>query len=143
MEITIQEIQAQLSQQLHQSSETASLDAQVLLAHYLEKPRSWILAHPEARLTKTQYDNIIQAVDRLMHGEPLPYVIGHWEFYGLDFQLTPDVLIPRPETELLVERAINWLQSPSIIGVMLSTWALAPVASGSAWQRTSLIYTWF
>ncbi len=50
-------------------------------------------------------------VQRLERGEPLPYVIGHWEFFGLDFDLTPDVLIPRPETELLVERAIPWLQS--------------------------------
>jgi len=110
MEMTIQEILAQLSQQLHQISETAILDAQVLLAHTLEKPRSWILAHPEAPLDNTRYDQIIQAANRMEHGEPLPYVIGHWEFYGLDFHLTPSVLIPRPETELLVERGIKWLQ---------------------------------
>jgi release factor glutamine methyltransferase len=110
MDLTIQEIYTQLVEQLHPSSETASLDAQVLIAHCLEKPRSWILANPEERLTETQYEYICQAVNRLIRGEPLPYVIGHWEFYGLDFQLTPDVLIPRPETEILVERAINWLQ---------------------------------
>lgn len=52
-------------------------------------------------------------VQRLERGEPLPYVLGHWEFFGLDFDLTPEVLIPRPETELLVERAIPWLQSSS------------------------------
>ena len=109
MDITIQEIQAQLYQQLHQSSETASLDVQVLLAHYLEQPRSWILAHPEAVLTRTQCDNIYRAAERLTQGEPLPYIIGHWEFFGFDFHLTPAVLIPRPETELLVERAISWL----------------------------------
>ncbi|OGN94456.1 MAG: protein-(glutamine-N5) methyltransferase, release factor-specific [Chloroflexi bacterium RBG_13_50_21] len=110
MKISIREIHNQLSQQLHPFSETSSLDTQVLLAHYLEKPRSWILAHPEAPLNKTQYNNIIQAADRLMHGEVLPYIIGHWEFYGMDFHLTPAVLIPRPETELLVERGINWLR---------------------------------
>lgn len=110
MEITIQEILTQLGQQLHQHSETATLDAQVLVAHFLEKPRTWILAHPEAPLNNTQYNKIIQSANRLEHGEPLPYVIGHWEFYGLDIHLTPDVLIPRPETELLVERAIDWLQ---------------------------------
>jgi release factor glutamine methyltransferase len=110
MEITIQEMQAQLVEQLHSYSETASLDAQVLLAQYLEKPRSWILAHPEAPLTQTQHENISDAFDRLLSGEPLPYIIGHWEFYGLDFQLTPEVLIPRPETELLVERSIKWLK---------------------------------
>lgn len=110
MELSIQEILTQLSQILHRYSETATLDAQVLLAHCLEKPRSWILAHPEVLLNDTQYNNIIQASDRLMRGEPLPYVIGHWEFYGMDFYLTPAVLIPRPETELLVERGINWLR---------------------------------
>jgi release factor glutamine methyltransferase len=109
MEISIKELLTQLTQKLNQHSETATLDAQVLLAHFLEKPRSWILAHPEAPLNKTQYHKIIQATDRLMLGEPLPYVIGHWEFYGMDFHLTPTVLIPRPETELLVERGINWL----------------------------------
>jgi release factor glutamine methyltransferase len=61
-------------------------------------------------LNEAQYNKIITASDRLLGGEPLPYVIGHWEFYGLDFHLTPAVLIPRPETELLVERAINWLR---------------------------------
>jgi len=110
MGITIQELLPQLSQQLHQISETGTLDAQVLLAYCLEKPRTWILAHPEAAVNNTQYNNIIQAAGRLMHGEPLPYVLGHWEFYGLDFLVTPDVLIPRPETELMTERAIKWLQ---------------------------------
>jgi release factor glutamine methyltransferase len=110
MDMSVQQIQSQLVDQLRPSSETASLDAQVLLAYYLKKPRSWILAHPETSLTPDQYKEICMGIDRLMHGEPLPYVIGQWEFYGLDFQLTRDVLIPRPETELLVERAINWLK---------------------------------
>ncbi len=108
MDITIQEIQSQLYHQLQPSSDTALLDVQVLLAHYLEQPRSWLLAHPEAALTSTQYSTILQAAERLTMGEPLPYIIGHREFYGLDFHLTPAVLIPRPETELLVERAISW-----------------------------------
>jgi release factor glutamine methyltransferase len=110
MEITIQEILSQIYQRLRQHSETPVLDAQVLVAYYLGKPRTWILAHPEARLNSTQYDTIVQASERLQHGEPLPYVIGHWEFFSMDFHLTPDVLIPRPETELLVERAIHWLR---------------------------------
>ena len=110
MEISIQEILTRLGLQLLRQSETAVLDAQVLVSHCLEKPRSWILAHPEVRLNKTQYNIITQAAERLTRGEPLPYVIGHWEFYGMDFHLTPDVLIPRPETELLVERGINWLR---------------------------------
>jgi release factor glutamine methyltransferase len=110
MEITIQEIQAEISQQQQQFSETASLDAQVLLAHFLDKPRSWVLARPEYQLSDKQFHAIQLAQSRLNNGEALPYIIGHWEFFGLNFNLTPDVLIPRPETELLVERAISWLQ---------------------------------
>lgn len=90
-------------------SETPSLDAQVLLAHLIGVPRSWVLAHPDENLATDHDLALTRAVRRLEGGEALPYVIGHWEFYGLDFNLTPDVLIPRPETELLVERALAWL----------------------------------
>ncbi|MGE5123780.1 MAG: N5-glutamine methyltransferase family protein, partial [Acidobacteriaceae bacterium] len=106
---TIQKMLNDISQGLSTASDTALLDAQVLLAHFLGKPRSWLLAHPEARLERTVQADIQQAFLRLQQGEPLPYVIGHWEFFGLDFLLTHHVLIPRPETELLVERALAWL----------------------------------
>jgi release factor glutamine methyltransferase len=91
-------------------SDTAYLDASVLLANTLEKPRSWVLAHPEVILTEQQQAHLDRSLARLESGEPFPYVLGHWEFFGLDFEITPDVLIPRPETELLVEKAIVWLQ---------------------------------
>ena len=103
------------------------------MAHILEKPRSWVMAHPEAQLEDHQYNKIIQDVKRLENGEPLPYVIGHWEFYGLDFYLTPDVLIPRPETELLVERAIRWLQDSIHICERWWMLALVPGVSGLPW----------
>lgn len=80
-----------------------------MLSHILEQPRTWILAHPETRLSQEQTHKIEAALARLEQGEPLPYVLGHWEFFGLDFYITPDVLIPRPETELLVERCLEWL----------------------------------
>jgi release factor glutamine methyltransferase len=91
-------------------SDTPFLDASVLLAHIVDKPRSWVLAHPEADLTEHQQTRLDEALSRLTGGEPFPYILGHWEFFGLEFDLTPDVLIPRPETELLVEKAIAWLQ---------------------------------
>jgi len=91
-------------------SDTPGLDAQVLLAHILGKPRSWILAHPELFVSDQQFEVLESYHSRLIAGEPLPYVLGHWEFYGLDFCLSSDVLIPRPETELLVEHASSWLE---------------------------------
>lgn len=90
-------------------TDTPGLDAQVLLAHLCAKPKTWILAHQEDRLTFDQTLMLAQAIAELAAGVPLPYVIGEWEFYGRRFEVTPDVLIPRPETELLVETALKWL----------------------------------
>jgi release factor glutamine methyltransferase len=87
------------------------LDAQVLLAHVTGQNRTWVLSHPEAELNTAQEKALTEALERLKQGEPLPYVLGHWEFFGLDFSVTPDVLIPRPETELLVETALDWLKT--------------------------------
>jgi release factor glutamine methyltransferase len=111
MEIILQELLKQLYHILQPHSETPLLDAQVLVSHYVGKPRTWVLAHPEYLLNTQQYEEIIHSVHRLESGEPLAYVLGHWEFYGLEFQLTSHVLIPRPETELLVETACKWLQA--------------------------------
>jgi release factor glutamine methyltransferase len=90
-------------------SESAGLDAQVLLAHVLGKERGWLLAHPEAELNAAEETAWSAAVARLEAGEPLPYLLGEWEFFGMKFKVTPEVLIPRPETELLVETALAWL----------------------------------
>ena len=95
-------------------SDTPGLDAAVLLAHILNKPRTWVMAHPELTLTPEQQNQLDDSLLRFEDGEPFPYILGHWEFFGLDFELTPDVLIPRPETELLVEKAIAWLQESTV-----------------------------
>jgi len=95
-------------------SDTADLDASVVLAHVLNKPRTWVMAHPELALTAEQQTQLDESLARLEKGEPFPYVLGHWEFFALDFDVTPDVLIPRPETELLVEKAIIWLQESPV-----------------------------
>ena len=108
----------QLSQQLAPHSESPQLDAQVLLAHILQMPRSWILAHPEAELSPAQTEILQNARQKLKTGTPLPYILGQWEFFGLDFIVTPDVLIPRPETEELVEEALKWLRDKKDILVL-------------------------
>ncbi|MBI3737758.1 MAG: peptide chain release factor N(5)-glutamine methyltransferase, partial [Chloroflexi bacterium] len=70
-----------------------------------------ILAHPETNLSALQLASVEESISRLEAGTPLPYILGHWGFFDLDLIVTPDVLIPRPETELLVEKAIVWLQA--------------------------------
>jgi len=100
-----------LTAYLQGKSETPALDAQTLFAHILKRPRAWLLAHPEVHLTASQLAALEKAIARLQAGQPLPYILGEWEFFGLTFEVTPAVLIPRPETELLVERALRWLQT--------------------------------
>ena len=95
-------------------SDTPALVASVLIAHILKKPRTWVMAHPELTPTAEQQKQLDKLLARLERGEAFPYVLGHWEFLGMDFDVTPDVLIPRPETELLVEKAIAWLQDSSV-----------------------------
>ena len=82
----------------------------VLLSHVLEQPQTWILAHSEAELSATQQAKLTALIARLKQGEPLPYLTGRQEFFGLSFEVSPAVLIPRPETELLVETALRWLR---------------------------------
>jgi release factor glutamine methyltransferase len=108
--IRLSEILSDIRTTLADHSDTPGLDAQVLIAQSLAKPRSWVLAHPEAVITDEQQAIIQANLTRLKKGEPLPYVLGHWEFYGLDFLVTADTLIPRPETELLIDHALGWLR---------------------------------
>ena len=105
---------SELYSRLKMVSDTPQLDAQGILAHVLGWPRSSVLAHPEVSLTESQGFAMEGMVGRLEAGEPLPYILGAWEFFGMKFEVTPDVLIPRPETEMLVERAIAWLRKNSL-----------------------------
>ncbi|MGH2582760.1 MAG: peptide chain release factor N(5)-glutamine methyltransferase [Anaerolineales bacterium] len=108
--LTISSALADARHRLASQSESYGLDAQVLMAHILEKDRAWILAHSEAILNDSLASAWEAALQRLEAGEALPFLLGEWEFFGLKLKVTPDVLIPRPETELLVEVAIVWIR---------------------------------
>jgi release factor glutamine methyltransferase len=100
---------AAICDQIQAHTETPGLDAQVLLAYICQRDRSWLLAHPEYVLSSEEAAQLDHNLNQIKAGTPLPYVLGEWEFFGRKFKVTPDVLIPRPETELLVETAIDWL----------------------------------
>ena len=107
-------LHSDITTRLASIGDTPDLHASVLIAHVINKPRTWVMAHPELTLTAEQQTQLNESLTRLEKGEPFPYILGHWEFFGLDFDVTPGVLIPRPETELLVEKAIIWLhESPA------------------------------
>lgn len=87
-------------------TEAPHLEAELLLAHVLGSSRVTLLAHPERALAPDQASEFGDLVHRRVSGIPLPYLTGSVEFYGLEFEVTPDVLIPRPETETLVDLAL-------------------------------------
>jgi release factor glutamine methyltransferase len=86
------------------------LDAQTLLAEALGKDRTYLIINFNQQLSEGVLSAFRTMVDRRAAGEPLQYITGRQEFFGLDFEVTPDVLIPRPETELIVEEAIRIVQ---------------------------------
>ena len=79
----------------------------MLLSYVLERPRAALLTHPEHRLSTAELTRFYALVQDYAAGYPLPYLTGKIEFYGLDIEVTPEVLIPRPDTELLVELAVD------------------------------------
>lgn len=83
------------------------LDAQLLLAHRLQRPRSWLLAHDDAALPDALVDAYRADCRRRADDVPLAYLLGQREFHGLTLQVTPDVLVPRPDTETLVDWALE------------------------------------
>jgi release factor glutamine methyltransferase len=91
------------------SAEHERRTAGVLLAHVLGVDRTHLLVESEEQVGDAHYKTYLRLIERRAAGEPLQYITGHQEFYGLDFRVTPAVLIPRPETEFLVERIIKLL----------------------------------
>jgi release factor glutamine methyltransferase len=87
----------------------ARREAASLLEHIIARDRTFLLTHAETALASSDIRRLRDLVERRAAGEPTQYITGHQEFYGLDFEVTPDVLIPRPETELLVETALGLL----------------------------------
>lgn len=87
--------------------DTARLDAQVILAHVLGVERSWLFAHYEHILTPDQAEAYMDLVVRRVAHEPVAYLVNHKEFYGIDLYVDPRVLIPRPETEMLVDQVLT------------------------------------
>jgi len=98
----------------------ARLDAETLLMHVLGRDRAYLYAHPELELPSRELERYKESLERRAAGEPLQYITGHQEFWGLDLLVSPAVLIPRPETEHVVETLLEVLgvtESPRIVDV--------------------------
>lgn len=104
---TITQTLQQATAQLSPTSDTARLDAEILLAFVLNENRTYLFTWPEKQITADQEDSFTQLLKRRLAGEPIAYIVGTQEFWSLSLKVTPDTLIPRPETELLVELALQ------------------------------------
>ena len=126
----VQEALAQAATQLrNEGVESPRLDAELLLAHVLVVNRAALFTWPDRRLTPKELTRYRDLVARRANREPLAYIIGHREFFGLDLAVGPACLIPRPETELLVEHALRLArrlaQAPQIADVGAGSGAIA------------------
>ena len=110
---TVADVLASAVDRLRITSPTARLDAELLTAGSLERPRSFLVSHAGEALSPETCERIAQAVERRTRGEPVAYILGTREFWSLDLEVNPHVLIPRPETERLVEFALEVLPRDS------------------------------
>ncbi|MFA6901657.1 MAG: peptide chain release factor N(5)-glutamine methyltransferase [Gallionellaceae bacterium] len=98
---------AMLAEALALEAGTARIEVQSLLQKTLRVERVYLFAHPERSLTDSEFSHYRALLQRRIHGEPIAYILGEREFFGLNFKVTTATLIPRPDTELLVELAIQ------------------------------------
>src|SRR5213594_1017957 len=86
-----------------------TLATELLLLHVLDRDRTWLYAHPEEQISAADAECFFALIGRRANGEPAQHLTGKQEFWGLSFEVTPDVLIPRPETEHLIEVTLDRL----------------------------------
>jgi release factor glutamine methyltransferase len=114
----------QIAERLAAVSDSARLDAELLLCHALGRPRSYLYTWPEQELDEAQAQALEKLVERRQGGEPVAHILGRREFWSLELALSTDTLIPRPETELLVEAALARIPEQA-------EWAVADLGTGS------------
>ncbi len=98
---------AEVTDRLRTVSESARLDAEILVARAINMPRSYLFAHPDDTLDEIALQRLNATLERRIAGTPIAYITGSKEFWSLDLQVSPATLVPRPETELLVELALR------------------------------------
>ncbi|MUK45885.1 peptide chain release factor N(5)-glutamine methyltransferase [Aliivibrio fischeri] len=110
-----------------EGSDSPQVDAAVLLCHVLDKPRSYLLTWPEKIVSDEELGNFNALLERRLAGEPIAYIVGYREFWSLPLKVSPTTLIPRPDTERLVEVALDHLtpNAQSILDLGTGTGAIA------------------
>ncbi|MCW8854391.1 MAG: peptide chain release factor N(5)-glutamine methyltransferase [Gammaproteobacteria bacterium] len=135
----ISELLSEATGLLESSSDSARLDAEILLCHLLQKDRAYLITWPDKELDSQTAESFQQLVQRRQTGEPVAYIIGQKEFWSLNLNVNPHTLIPRPETELLVEYILQHYPADRDIkladlGTGSGAIALALASERSQWQ---------
>ncbi|PJE09023.1 peptide chain release factor N(5)-glutamine methyltransferase [Legionella sp.] len=136
----------QATAQLAAESDSARLDAEILLAHVLMKSRTYLYTYPDEQLTKAQWQTFQQLLSKRAQGVPIAYLTGTREFWSLPLTVCEDTLIPRPETELLVELTLSLLKDKSKaqildLGTGSGAIALACASERPDWQLIACDYS--
>jgi len=128
------------SDSLKSVSDSYVLETELLLSHVLDKSREYLRSHGEDEIPSALYEQFQSMLHRRQQGEPVAYILGHREFWDFDLKVNSSVLIPRPETELLVERCLARLESRGAslriadLGTGSGAIAIAIARSKSDWQ---------
>jgi len=131
--VRIRELIERGRQTLDESSSSARLDAEVLLMHLLHYDRTALIVRAEDPCSESTVSEYKRMIARRQRGEPIAYITGEREFWGLPFRVTPDVLVPRPESELIIEEALTALEG-------VSTPRIVDLGTGSGALAISLIH---
>ncbi|MGI1671242.1 MAG: peptide chain release factor N(5)-glutamine methyltransferase [Neptuniibacter sp.] len=133
-----------LSQRLETVSESPQLDLELMLCHLLERPSSYLYTWPEKQLDPDLTDSLLKMLERREQGEPVAHIIGHRGFWSFDLEVSPHTLIPRPDTEVLVEKALELcvVENARVadLGTGTGAIALALAKEHPAWQLVASDY---
>lgn len=133
-----------LSTKLEEISESPQLDLELMLCHLLERPSSYLYTWPEKQLEQTQLDALAAMLERRVQGEPVAHIIGRRGFWSFDLEVSPHTLIPRPDTEVLVEKALelctNKVARVADLGTGTGAIALALAKEQSGWEIVASDY---
>jgi len=105
--LSIRTVLSQTAARLDDVSDSARLDTEILLAQAIDMPRSYLFAHPEDSIDDAAIERLEKTVQQRLSGEPMAYITGIREFWSLEFMVSPATLVPRPETEILVDRTLR------------------------------------
>ncbi len=111
--------------------DNAKIESRILLCHTLNQSPAALFSNPEYKLSDAEIEHLIESLERRSRGEPIPYIFNSCEFYGLNFYVDNNVLIPRPETELLVEAALEYCKNLYANKALNPNIKIADIGTGS------------